>query len=129
LTDLSGAGGKPAFFGLVKDFPEVGVYSGDEYAAVSGCFDAFYAHGGDGDGHVGIVEGESAVCRGGVDAEEEEGGGCAEGEEVFYGGEEDAWFWWNETDCNQGLRRVGEGLEVLARMCQLVDTEKRYPFR
>jgi len=49
------------------------VCSSDEDSAVAGGFDAFYGHGGDGDGHVGVVEGEGAVCGGGVYAEEEEG--------------------------------------------------------
>lgn len=53
------------------------ICAGDEDSSVAGGFDAFYAHGGDRDGHVGVVEGEGAVCGGGVYAEEEEGGGGA----------------------------------------------------
>lgn len=46
---------------------------GDEDPSVSSGFDTFYAHCGDRDGHIGVVEGEGAVGGSGVDAEEEEG--------------------------------------------------------
>lgn len=99
MTDFSGPGSEPAFFGLVDYFPKMTVAAGDEDAAVFGGFDAFYAHCRDGDGHVGVVEGEGTVCGGGVDAEEEEGGACAESEEVSYCGEEYSWTRGDKTDC------------------------------
>ena len=67
----------------------------DEDSSVTSGFDTFYAHGGNGDGHVGVVESEGAVGRGCVYAKEEEGGGGAEGEEVGYCGEEDSWTGWD----------------------------------
>lgn len=99
LADFSGPGSEPAFFGLVDYFPEMTVAAGDEDAAIFSGFDAFYAHRGDGDGHVGIVESEGAVRGGSVYAEEEEGGACAEGEEVGNRGEEYSWTRGDETDC------------------------------
>ena len=90
------------------------VRASDKDSSVTGGFDAFYAHSGDRDGHVSIVEGECAVCGRGVYTEEEKCGGGAEREDVFYRGEEDSWAGWNKTDCEEGLRGVGEGLEVLA---------------
>ena len=71
----------------------------DEDSSVFGGFDAFYTHCGDGDGHVGVVESEGAVCGGGVDTEEKEGGACAKGEEVCNCWEEYTWPRWDETDC------------------------------
>lgn len=49
------------------------VAAGYKNSSVAGCFDAFYAHCRDRDGHVGVIEGEGAVCGGCVDSEEKEG--------------------------------------------------------